>query len=163
VTVSTGSLPTTVTAPTRARSGSTQLAGRSFKAALGEFPVPRAVSRRGRQHLAEQEAAGLDIVTTATALRSHVGGNRVFYPSNGWRHRRPSRTSRGWMSRHGLRPGKILWEVQEAYQPAWCARSSRAPPGYTELWKVAQRLTDRPLNSAPSAPALSLDVVERVL
>ena len=60
----------------------------------------------------------------------------------------PSR-HRGWMSRHGLRPGKILW-CRRPTSPAWCEADAR-PAEYTELWKVAQRLTDRPPGSAPSA------------
>src|SRR5207245_1883453 len=66
-------------------------------------------------------------------------------------------TSRGWMQRHGLRPGRILWEVQEAYQPGVVtAKLTRGPLEYTALWKVAQRLTDRPLKfGAICAPALA--------
>ena len=55
-------------------------------------------------------------------------------------------TSRGWMSRHGLRPGKILWEVQEAYQPGVVREKlTRGPLEYAALWQVAQRVTDRPV------------------
>jgi 5-methyltetrahydropteroyltriglutamate--homocysteine methyltransferase len=61
------------------------------------------------------------------------------------------------MSRHGLRPGKILWEVQEAYQPGVVRhRLTRGPLEYAELWKVAQRMSDRPLKfGAICAPALA--------
>jgi hypothetical protein len=42
------------------------------------------------------------------------------------------------MQRHGLRPGKFLWEVQEAYQPGIVKhRLTRGPLEYTALWKVA--------------------------
>jgi 5-methyltetrahydropteroyltriglutamate--homocysteine methyltransferase len=66
-------------------------------------------------------------------------------------------TSRGWMSRHGLRPGKILWEVQEAYQPGVVREKlTRGPLEYTALWQVAQRMTDRPVKfGAICAPALA--------
>ena len=66
-------------------------------------------------------------------------------------------TSRGWMSRHGLRPGKILWEVQEAYQPGVVREKlTRGPLEYAALWKVAQRMTDRPVKfGAICAPALA--------
>ena len=61
------------------------------------------------------------------------------------------------MSRHGLRPGKILWEVQEAYQPGVVREKlTRGPLEYAALWKVAQRLTDRPVKfGAICAPALA--------
>ena len=50
------------------------------------------------------------------------------------------------MGRHGLQPGKILWEVQEAYQPAVVTEKlTRGPLEYAALWQVAQRLSDRPV------------------
>ena len=66
-------------------------------------------------------------------------------------------TSRGWMSRHDLRPGKILWEVQEAYQPGVVREKLRAARWNTpRSGKVAQRLTDRPVKfGAICAPALA--------
>jgi len=95
-----------------------------------------------------QEAAGLDIVTDGDSrFDLAVGGKSwFFYPIErlgGVRHRD---TSRGWMQRHGLRPGRILWEVQEAYQPGVVKNKlTRGPLEYAALWKVAQRLTDRPV------------------
>ena len=61
------------------------------------------------------------------------------------------------MSRHGLRPGKILWEVQEAYQPGVVREKlTRGPLEYAALWQVAQRMTDRPVKfGAICAPALA--------
>src|SRR5262245_54428497 len=61
------------------------------------------------------------------------------------------------MARHGLRPGKILWEVQEAYQPGVVREKlTRGPLEYGALWKVAQRMTDRPVKfGAICAPALA--------
>ncbi len=61
------------------------------------------------------------------------------------------------MGRHDLRPGKILWEVQEAYQPSVVKEKlTRGPWEYTALWQVAQRLTDRPVKfGAICAPALA--------
>src|SRR5438093_5279319 len=107
-----------------------------------------------------QEAAGLDIVTDGDSrFDLAVGGKSwFFYPIErlgGIEGHRD--TSRGWMQRHGLRPGKILWEVQEAYQPAVVKhRLTRGPLEYTALWKVAQRLTDRPVKfGAICAPALA--------
>ena len=66
-------------------------------------------------------------------------------------------TSRGWMQRHDLRPGRILWEVQEAYQPAVVTeRLSRGALEFAALWQVAQRLSDRPVKFGTiCAPALA--------
>ena len=56
-----------------------------------------------------------------------------------------------------IRPGKILWEVQEAYQPAIVKEKlSRGPLEYAALWQIAQRLSDRPVKfGAICAPALA--------
>jgi 5-methyltetrahydropteroyltriglutamate--homocysteine methyltransferase len=62
------------------------------------------------------------------------------------------------MARHDIRPGKILWEVQEAYQPAIVKEklTRGGPLEYTALWQIAQRLSDRPVKfGAICAPALA--------
>src|SRR5712691_10077020 len=136
------------------------LGGRSFKTVLGD-------SLFREQHLDAvaavinaQEAAGLDIVTDGDSrFDLAVGGKSwFFYPIErlgGVTGHRD--TSRGWMQRHGLRPGKILWEVQEAYQPGVVTEKlSREPLEYAAIWQIAQRLSDRPVKfGAICAPALS--------
>jgi 5-methyltetrahydropteroyltriglutamate--homocysteine methyltransferase len=61
------------------------------------------------------------------------------------------------MARHDIRPGLILREVQEAYQPAIVTgKLSRGPLEYAALWQIAQRLSDRPVKfGAICAPALA--------
>ena len=107
-----------------------------------------------------QEAAGLDIVTDGDSrFDLAVGGKSwFFYPIERLGGITAiAITSRGWMSRHGLRPGKILWEVQEAYQPGIVTEKlTRGPLEYTALWQIAQRLTDKPVKfGAICAPALA--------
>ncbi|HVY16831.1 MAG TPA: cobalamin-independent methionine synthase II family protein [Rhodopila sp.] len=136
------------------------LSGRSFKAALGESLFREQYLDAVAAIINAQESAGLDIVTDGdTRFDLAVGGKSwFFYPIerlggiSGHRD-----TSRGWMGRHDLRPGKILWEVQEAYQPSIVAdKLTRGPWEYTALWQVAQRLTDRPVKfGAICAPALA--------
>ena len=97
------------------------LDGRSFKAALGDSMFREQYLDAVACVINAQEAAGLDIVTDGDSrFDLAVGGKSwFFYPIErlgGIEGHRD--TSRGWMQRHGLRPGKILWEVQEAYQPA---------------------------------------------
>src|SRR5712672_2074852 len=134
--------------------------GRSFKSAMGDSLFREQYHDAVAAIINAQEAAGLDIVTDGDSrFDLAVGGKSwFFYPIErlgGVTGHRD--TSRGWMSRHGLRPGKILWEVQEAYQPGVVRKKlSRGPLEYTELWKVAQRLPDRPLKfGAICAPALA--------
>lgn len=136
------------------------LSGRSFKAALGESLFREQYIDAVAAIINAQEAAGLDIVTDGdTRFDLAVGGKSwFFYPIErlgGIRGHRD--TSRGWMGRHDLRPGKILWEVQEAYQPSIVAdKLTRGAWEYTALWQVAQRLTDRPVKfGAICAPALA--------
>jgi 5-methyltetrahydropteroyltriglutamate--homocysteine methyltransferase len=136
------------------------LNGRSFKSALGESLFREQYLDAVAAVINAQEAAGLDIVTDGDSrFDLAVGGKSwFFYPIErivGVEGHRD--TSRGWMSRHGLRPGKILWEVQEAYQPGVVKhRLERGPLEYTAIWQVAQRMSDRPVKfGAICAPALA--------
>ena len=154
-------LPTTITGSyPRPLWFDRSLAGRSFKSALGDSLFREQYLDAVASIIAEQEAAGLDIVTDGDSrFDLTVGGKSwFFYPierlGGVCGHRD---TSRGWMSRHGLRPGKILWEVQEAYQPGIVREKlTRGPLEYAALWQVAQRMTDRPVKfGAICAPALA--------
>ena len=136
------------------------LNGRSFKSALGESLFREQYLDAVAAVINAQEAAGLDIVTDGDSrFDLAVGGKSwFFYPIErlgGIEGHRD--TSQGWMGRLGLRPGKILWEVQEAYQPAIVKHKlSRGPLEYTAIWQIAQRLTDRPVKfGAICAPALA--------
>ncbi len=154
-------LPTTVTGSyPRPLWFDRSLEGRSFKTALGDSLFREQYLDAVASIVAEQDAAGLDIVTDGDSrFDLTVGGKSwFFYPIErlgGVEGHRD--TSRGWMSRHGLRPGKILWEVQEAYQPGVVRRRlTRGPLEYAELWKVAQRMSPKPVKfGAICAPALA--------
>jgi 5-methyltetrahydropteroyltriglutamate--homocysteine methyltransferase len=125
------------------------LGGRSFKAALGDSLFREQYLDAVAAIINAQEAAGLDIVTDGDSrFDLAVGGKSwFFYPIErlGGIHGHRS-TSQGWMARHDIRPGKILWEVQEAYQPAIVnEKLTRGPLEYAALWQIAQRLSDRPV------------------
>ena len=114
------------------------LNGRSFKSALGESLFREQYLDAVASIINAQEAAGLDIVTDGDSrFDLAVGGKSwFFYPIERLKGIEGHRdTSRGWMSRHGLRPGKILWEVQEAYQPSVVKRQAgtRAAGIYRDL------------------------------
>jgi 5-methyltetrahydropteroyltriglutamate--homocysteine methyltransferase len=136
------------------------LAGRSFKSALGDSLFREQYLDAVAAVINAQEAAGLDIVTDGDSrFDLAVGGKSwFFYPIERLGgiggHRS---TSQGWMARHDIRPGHILWEVQEAYQPAVVTgKLARGPLEYAALWQIAQRLSDRPVKfGAICAPALA--------
>jgi 5-methyltetrahydropteroyltriglutamate--homocysteine methyltransferase len=136
------------------------LDGRSFKAALGDSLFREQYLDAVAAIINAQEAAGLDIVTDGDSRFDLVVGGKswFFYPIErlGGIHGHRS-TSQGWMARHDIRPGKILWEVQEAYQPAIVKEKlTRGPLEYAALWQIAQRLSDRPVKfGAICAPALA--------
>jgi 5-methyltetrahydropteroyltriglutamate--homocysteine methyltransferase len=136
------------------------LDGRSFKAALGDSLFREQYLDAVAAIINAQEAAGLDIVTDGDSRFDLVVGGKswFFYPIErlgGIQGHRS--TSQGWMARHDIRPGRILWEVQEAYQPAIVKEKlSRGPLEYAALWQIAQRFSDRPVKfGAICAPALA--------
>src|SRR6202040_19099 len=136
------------------------LDGRSFKAALGDSLFREQYLDAVAAIINAHEAAGLDIVTDGDSrFDLAVGGKSwFFYPIErlgGIRGHRS--TSQGWMARHDIRPGRILWEVQEAYQPAIVKdKLTRGPLGYAALWQIAQRLSERPVKfGAICAPGLA--------
>src|SRR5204863_494489 len=136
------------------------LNGDSFKSAMGDSLFREQYLDAVAAIINAQEAAGLDILTDGDSrFDLAVGGKSwFFYPIErlgGVTGHRD--TSRGWMQRHGLKPGKILWEVQEAYQPGVVTdKLSRGPLEYTAIWQIAQRLSDKPVKfGAICAPALA--------
>jgi 5-methyltetrahydropteroyltriglutamate--homocysteine methyltransferase len=138
------------------------LQGRSFKTMLGDSLFREQYIDAVAAIINAQEAAGLDIVTDGDSrFDLAVGGKSwFFYPIERLKGVSGHRdTSRGWMRRQGagLRPGKILWEVQEAYQPRVVTdKLTRGPLEYTAIWQVAQRLTDKPVKfGAICAPGIA--------
>ena len=116
------------------------LHGRSFKDALGDSRLPRAVPRRrGLPRRASRSCAGLDIVTDGDSrFDLTVGGKSWFYypiERLGGITGHVDRTAAGgWTA---LRPGHILYEVMEAYQPAVVGERIEAGPlQYAALFKA---------------------------
>ena len=113
---------------------------------------PRSSMRRRRRGSTSSPTA-----TAASTSRSAASrGSSI--RSSGWAASAAIATPRaaGWGGT-ACGPGKILWEVQEAYQPAIVTdKLTRGPLEYAALWQVAQRLTDRPVKfGAICAPALA--------
>jgi 5-methyltetrahydropteroyltriglutamate--homocysteine methyltransferase len=159
-------LPTTITGSYPRPTWFTEvLAGRAFKDALGD-------SRFREQYLdavaclvAEQTRAGLDIVTDGDSrFDLTVGGKSwFFYPIErlrGITGHVDTSTASGWRS---IRPGHILYEVMEAYQPSIVGEKiAGGSLEYAALYKTAQRLSERPVKfGAISAQTLAKMLVNR--
>src|SRR5262249_2306459 len=159
-------LPTTITGSyPRPHWFNEELRGRGFKDALGD-------SRFREQYLdavsglvREQERAGLYIVTDGDSrFDLTVGGKSWFYyvieRLTGITGAQDRSTGGGWRS---LRPGHILYEVMEAYQPA-VVGAPLAGNGlqYAALFKAAQRLSTKPVKfGAITAQSLAKMLVNR--
>ena len=117
--------------------------------------------------IAEQEAAGLDIVTDGDSrFDLAVGGKSwFFYPIERLGGSAASATPRAAGSSQDLHPpGQILWEVQEAYQPASCETVDARSAG------IHRALANRAAPVRPAGevrrdlrPGAGDDAVERVL
>jgi 5-methyltetrahydropteroyltriglutamate--homocysteine methyltransferase len=159
-------LPTTITGSYPRPSWFTEsLRGRAFKDALGESAFREQYLDAVACIAGDQARAGLDIVTDGDSrFDLTVGGKSWFYyPIERLRgitgHEDRTRAA-GWT---GLKPGHILYEVMEAYQPAVVgARIEAGPLQYAALWRVAQRVADRPVKfGAISAQTLAKMLVNR--
>jgi 5-methyltetrahydropteroyltriglutamate--homocysteine methyltransferase len=159
-------LPTTITGSyPRPHWFTEELRGRGFKDALGD-------SRFREQYLdavtclvREQEMAGLDLVTDGDSrFDLTVGGKSWFYyvieRLGGITGAQDRSTGGGWKS---LRPGHILYEVMEAYQPAVVgAKLTGGALQYAALFKTAQRLANKPVKfGAITAQSLAKMLVDR--
>ena len=136
------------------------LDGRSFKTMMGDSLFREQYLDAVAAIINAQEAAGLDIVTDGDSrFDLAVGGKSwFFYPIERLTGITGHRdTSPGWSKRPGIRPGKILYEVAEAYQPGVVTgKLGRGPLEYAAIWQVAQRLSNKPVKfGAIAGPTLA--------
>ncbi|MCI0528194.1 MAG: cobalamin-independent methionine synthase II family protein [Nitrospira sp.] len=143
-------LPTTITGSyPRPYWFTKSLDGRPFKLALGDSIFREQYIDAVTCIINEQERAGLDIVTDGDSrFDLAVGGKSWFFyvieRLGGIEGHYD--TSPVWATTLRHRPGHILWEVQEAYQPpAVVGKVTRGPLQYVAVWKTAQRLTTKPV------------------
>jgi 5-methyltetrahydropteroyltriglutamate--homocysteine methyltransferase len=159
-------LPTTITGSFPRPAWFTEtLRGRAFKDALGDSTFREQYLDAVSCLIRDQERAGLHIVTDGDArFDLTVGGKSWFYyPIErllGITGHVDRTTAGGWSA---IRPGHILHEVMEAYQPAIVGQKVGAGPlDYASLFKVAQRYSDRPVKfGAISAQTLAKMLVNR--
>ena len=143
-------LPTTMTGSYPKPNWYTQgLNGRTFKTAMGNTLFREQYLDAVSAVINDQEMAGLDILTDGdTRFDLEVGGKSWFFyvleRLGGLRGNRD--LSPGWSGDYNIRPGHILYEVQEAYQPPVVAEKlSGGPLEYAPLWKTAQKMTPSPV------------------
>jgi methionine synthase II (cobalamin-independent) len=158
-------LPTTITGSYPRPSWFTEgLRRRPFKEALGDSVFREQYLDAVSCLVGEQVRAGLDIVTDGDSRFDRTVGGRswFYYPIErlaGITGHVDRTRAAGW----NLRPGHILYEVMEAYQPAVVGHRIEAGPlQYAALWRTAQRFTDRPVKfGAISAQTLAKMLVNR--
>ena len=120
-------LPTTITGSyPRPHWFDRSLAGRSFKSALGDFLFREQYLDAVASIIAEQEAAGLDIVTDGDSrFDLTVGGKSwFFYPIERLGGISGHRDTRGAGCRGtACGPGRSCGRFRKPINPAWCARN----------------------------------------
>jgi 5-methyltetrahydropteroyltriglutamate--homocysteine methyltransferase len=124
------------------------LEGRPFKVAMGDSQYREQYTDAVACYLSEQERAGLDILTDGDArFDLEVGGRSWFFYTierlggiSGFR------DQSHFLDYADIRPGHILYEVQEAYHPpAVTGPITRGPLHFASIWKTAQKMTGRPV------------------
>jgi methionine synthase II (cobalamin-independent) len=124
------------------------LRGRPFKVALGDSLYREQYMDTVACYLNEQERAGLDILTDGDArFDLEVGGRSwFFYPIERLNGIAGFRDSSHFLDYADIKPGHILYEVQEAYHPpAVVGKITRGPLHYAAVWKTAQKMTTKPV------------------
>ena len=125
------------------------LQGRPFKVALTDARFREQYLDAVACILNDQARAGLDILTDGDArFDLDVGGRSWFFYAlerlqgvSGH-----ADTAPGWSERLDLKPGQILWEVQEGYQAAFAIEKlGPGPLEYAAVWQMAQRMSERPV------------------
>ena len=136
------------------------LRGRPFKIAMGDSLYREQYIDAVACYVNEQERAGLDILTDGdTRFDLEVGGRSwFFYVIERLGGISGARDTSHFLEYADIKPGHILYEVQEAYHPpAVTGKITRGPLHYSALWKTAQRMTSKPVKfGAISATCLPM-------
>ena len=124
------------------------LHGLDFKMALSDRGFREQYIDAVGAYVNDQECAGLDIIVDGDArFDDDVGGRGWFFYMIDRLGGFAERTDRqdNWAAM--TQPGRILWELMEAYQaPVLTEKVSlRAPLHYAAIWQVTQKLTGKPV------------------
>ena len=124
------------------------LRGRPFKVAMGDSLYREQYIDAVACYMNEQEQAGLDIFTDGdTRFDLEVGGRSwFFYTIERLNGVSGFRDSSHFLDYADIKPGHILYEVQEAYHPpAVTDKVTRGPLHFSAIWKTAQKMTSKPV------------------
>ncbi len=124
------------------------LRGRPFKVAMGDSLYREQYIDAVACYMNEQEQAGLDIFTDGdTRFDLEVGGRSwFFYTIERLNGVSGFRDSSHFLDYADIKPGHILYEVQEAYHPpAVTDKVTRGPLHFAAIWKTAQKMTSKPV------------------
>ena len=124
------------------------LRGRPFKVAMGDSLYREQYIDAVACYMNEQDQAGLDIFTDGdTRFDLEVGGRSwFFYTIERLNGIGGYRDSSHFLDYADIKPGHILYEVQEAYHPpAVTDDVTRGPLHFTAIWKTAQKMTRNPV------------------
>ena len=122
------------------------LRGRPFKVAMGDSVYREQYIDAVACYVNEQEQAGLDILTDGdTRFDLEVGGRSwFFYTIERLKGIGGFRDSSHFLDYADIKPGHILYEVQEAYHsPAVTDKITRGPLHFAAIWKTAQKMTNK--------------------
>ena len=138
------------------------LHGRSFKQALSDRNFREQYIDAVGAYILDQTSAGLDIVTDGDAAASTMTWAVAAGSSIRWNGSEASAAKNDIVERWTsfVQPGRILWELMEAYQqPTLVDTVTAGPWQYTEIWKTTQRLTDKPVKFG----AISVDSLSHMI
>ena len=124
------------------------LNGRAFTVAMSDSLYREQYLDAVRCYLSEQEQAGLDIMTDGDCRNDlEVGGRSwFFYTIERLKGITGFTDSSHFLDYGDMKPGHILYEVQEAWHPPVVKEQiSRGPLQFVEMWKTAQKMTRRPV------------------
>src|SRR6266700_7745023 len=140
-------LPTTITGSyPRPHWFTEELRGRGFKDAMGDSRFREQYVDAVACLVREQEMAGLDFVTDGDSrFDLEVGGRSwFFYVIERLGGISGARDTSHFLEYADIKPGHILYEVQEAYHPpAVISKITRGPLHYAAVWKTAQKMADK--------------------
>ena len=129
------------------------LGERSFREGMGDSRYREQYQDAVSSHIRDQERAGIDVVTDGDChFDIDVGGQSWFlYPAR----RLEGFSGRDYPAQIGYGSGKgsIIFEAMESrVLPRVTGRIGRGELQYSEIWKVAQELTERPVKFGTITP-----------
>ncbi len=151
-------LPTTITGSLPRPTWYTEnLGARLFRDALSDAKYREQYTDAVGSYVRDQERAGLDIVTDGDArFDGDVGGmSWLQYPARRFKGLEGTDYYKAPKGYGGAAKGDIIFEVMESrVMPRCVGKIERGPLQYTDLWRLAQGLTARPVKFGTATPEL---------